>query len=325
MSVIAAKFSPAALPMMWLLFQVPMVPPLKFSALPLPVMWTALRRMALLAFGWMPTELKLTSQPSRSTIPPAETAVVMTTPALVPVELLIEITELLTVPLARFEILTPLEQRVMFELLTEKASLRAFVPSKLMPARVVSVPPQSVMVVSCTIRRAGCGVATRMPFCEKFMIRQSSMCTVAPDVKLMPFVPRVVPLPLIERLRKRTVIVLGVAVALSLTLTPVVPEARVEPKPAPCVPSMVMDLVMVTAPKPPGSRQSISPPAAVFEMAPAKVLHGAVRLHGLTSWPTPATQVRVAWAWADDAAARISIIRPIALKVNRILLMIKSP
>ena len=61
---------------------------------------------------------------------------------------------------------------------------------------------------------------------------------------------------------------------------------------------MVIDLVMVTAPKPPGSRQLISPPAAVFEIAPAKVLHGAVRLHGLRSSPTPETQVRFACAWA---------------------------
>jgi hypothetical protein len=38
------------------------------------------------------------------------------------------------------------------------------------------------------------------------------------------------------------------------------------------------------------------PAAAVFEIAPAKVLQGAVRLHGLTSSPTPETQVRVAWA-----------------------------
>jgi len=37
----------------------------------------------------------------------------------------------------------------------------------------------------------------------------------------------------------------------------------------------------------------ISPPAAVFEIAPGKVLHGAVRLHGLASSPTPETQVRV--------------------------------
>ena len=31
-------------------------------------------------------------------------------------------------------------------------------------------------------------------------------------------------------------------------------------------------------------------------MAPAQVLHGAVRLQGLTSSPTPDTHVRVAWA-----------------------------
>src|SRR5262249_31552489 len=56
----------------------------------------------------------------------------------------------------------------------------------------------------------------------------------------------------------------------------------------------------VTAPKPPGSSASISPPAAVFEMAPAKVLHGAVRLHGLASSPTPETQVRLACAFAAE-------------------------
>jgi hypothetical protein len=60
--------------------------------------------------------------------------------------------------------------------------------------------------------------------------------------------------------------------------------------------SMVIDLVMVTAPKPPGSRQLISPLSAVLEMAPANVLHGAVRLQGLASSPTPDTQVRLAWA-----------------------------
>src|ERR1700742_2907515 len=45
----------------------------------------------------------------------------------------------------------------------------------------------------------------------------------------------------------------------------------------------------------------ISPPAAVFEIAPANVLHGAVRLHGLTSSPTPEIQVRVACAEAAGA------------------------
>src|ERR1700710_2318072 len=75
---------------------------------------------------------------------------------------------------------------------------------------------------------------------------------------------------------------------------PVMPAAEMPP----VTPSQerVMDLLMVTPPKPPGSRQLISPPAAVLEMAPANVLHGAVRLHGLTSSPTPETQVRVACA-----------------------------
>src|SRR3954468_5313213 len=50
--------------------------------------------------------------------------------------------------------------------------------------------------------------------------------------------------------------------------------------------------------------QLISPPWAVLEIAPAKVLHGAVRLHGLASSPTPETHVRV--ACADAAAGTIS-------------------
>ncbi len=62
---------------------------------------------------------------------------------------------------------------------------------------------------------------------------------------------------------------------------------------------MVIAFVIVTAPNPPGSRQLISPLAAVFEIAPAKVWHGAVRLHGLASSPTPDTHVRVACALAD--------------------------
>src|SRR5688500_10024636 len=46
----------------------------------------------------------------------------------------------------------------------------------------------------------------------------------------------------------------------------------------------------------------ISPLMAVLLMAPAKVRQGKVRLHGLTSSPTPETQVRVACALAADAA-----------------------
>jgi hypothetical protein len=57
---------------------------------------------------------------------------------------------------------------------------------------------------------------------------------------------------------------------------------------------MVIAFVIVTAPNPPGSKQLISPPEAVFEIAPAKVLQGAVQRHGLASSPTPDTHVRVA-------------------------------
>jgi thiol:disulfide interchange protein len=78
------------------------------------------------------------------------------------------------------------------------------------------------------------------------------------------------------------------------------------------VPTSVIDFVIVTAPKVPGSSASISPPAAVFEIAPAKVLHGAVRLHGLASSPTPETQVRVACARAVDAAPRMANARATA-------------
>jgi hypothetical protein len=47
----------------------------------------------------------------------------------------------------------------------------------------------------------------------------------------------------------------------------------------------------------------------VFEIAPAKVLQGAVRLHGLRSSPTPETQVRVAWACAGaDTAKSVSVV-----------------
>src|SRR2546421_8750350 len=79
---------------------------------------------------------------------------------------------------------------------------------------------------------------------------------------------------------------------------------------------MLMDLVIVTAPKPPGSRTLISPPAAVFEIAPANVLQGAVRLHGLASEPTPETHVRVACACARDVSPRISTTVSVTMEVR---------
>ncbi len=89
-------------------------------------------------------------------------------------------------------------------------------------------------------------------------------------MKLIPIRPVVI--PWISIFRRVTLM------PAPLTLTPFVPAARTEPN----VPaqSIVIDLVMVTAPKPPGSMQLISPLGAVFEIAPANVLQGAVRLHG---------------------------------------------
>jgi hypothetical protein len=81
-------------------------------------------------------------------------------------------------------------------------------------------------------------------------------------------------------------------------------------------------LVIVTAPKPPGSIQSISPAFAVFEIAPANVLQGAVRLHGLASSPTPDTQVRVAWALADELKARVAITRENTETTRRDIFMV---
>ena len=102
-----------------------------------------------------------------------------------------------------------------------------------------------------------------------------------------------VPSPSMASPRRMTV-----SVAAAFTMMPFVPETST---PAILRPSMVIDLVMVTAPYPPGSSTLITPAAAVFEIAPAKVLQGAVRLHGFTSSPTPETHVRVAWAEADFA------------------------
>src|SRR6266404_5273471 len=99
-------------------------------------------------------------------------------------------------------------------------------------------------------------------------------------------------------------------------MIPLTPDDRTDAT-MPPPPSIVIDLVIVTAPKPPGSRASISPGDAVFEMAPAKVLQGAVRLHGLTSSPTPDTQVRVACAWANEANASIKAAITNILSVNR--------
>src|SRR5215213_9407874 len=86
----------------------------------------------------------------------------------------------------------------------------------------------------------------------------------------------------------------------ALTMMALVPETSTPARVG--VASIVIDLVMVTPPNPPGSRALISPPAAVLLIAPANVLQGAVRLQGLASSPTPDTQVRVACPQAAEPA-----------------------
>src|SRR6266511_3066557 len=117
---------------------------------------------------------------------------------------------------------------------------------------------------------------------------------------LTPFVPRVVPAPLMSMLRRMILWVVS-----ALTMMPWTPDDRTLPSVP--VQSIWISFVIVTAPNPPGSRQLMMPGLAVFEIAPAKVLQGAVRLQGLTSSPTPDTHVRVACAWAMDAKANVKI------------------
>src|SRR5687767_14491511 len=124
---------------------------------------------------------------------------------------------------------------------------------------------------------------------RKSEIVELTTCTEAAERTRTPLRP--VPTPSMSRPLRYTT-----SVAAALTTMALVPDTRTPPS----VWSQMIeiDLVIVTPPKPPGSKQLISPPAAVFEIAPANVLQGAVRLQGFASSPTPETQVRVACAEA---------------------------
>src|SRR5580704_10819955 len=126
-------------------------------------------------------------------------------------------------------------------------------------------------------------------------------------------------MPLIRKLRRMTT-----PPTPALTFTPFVPDARMEAT-WPPPPSSVIDLVIDTVPKPPGSSASISPPVAVFEMAPGQVLHGAVRLHGLASSPTPETQVRVACACAGATARPATKTAPRSAERKVDFVMVDAP
>src|SRR5579859_4644284 len=161
---------------------------------------------------------------------------------------------------------------------------------------------------------------TSMPLLLKPKMSQLSIVTWPADWTLMPSRPGVtlgsLRSPLIRKLRRMTK-----SLAPAATTIPLVPATRTEAT-WPPPPSIVIDLVMVSAPKPPGSSASISPPAAVFEMAPANVLHGAVRLHGLTSSPTPETQVRDACACAGAVNKAVVRVVPKTANASAIFLIV---
>src|SRR5713226_3613751 len=116
----------------------------------------------------------------------------------------------------------------------------------------------------------------------------------------MPFVPSCPPGPgtlAKERCRRMTT-----SPAPALMFAPFVPVMSALARNPP--PSIVIDLVIGIDPKPPGSRASISPPGFVFEMAPAKVLHGVGRWQLFASSPRADKKVRSVCALATQRGVR---------------------
>src|SRR5215213_342325 len=175
---------------------------------------------------------------------------------------------------------------------------------------------QSLMTLFLTFKFRSFVSLTVMPLpVLNRKMTQSSTLTVLAWRMFIPF------MPLQNPLMERPLMVITSVDAALITI-PFTSEARIEANVP--VPSSVIDLVIVTAPKPPGSRASISPQAAVLEMAPAQVLQGAVRLQGLASSPTPDTHVREAWAWAIETVANMKVAIAKTLIVNRNLLIFVS-
>src|SRR5436853_404764 len=186
--------------------------------------------------------------------------------------------------------------------------------AKPVAATVILTPVlHSVMSVSLMkVVPPATGKAISTPSPVKPQMLQASTVSCLPERNLIPSRP--VPAPLICRYFKTIL-----SVDAALIMIALVPAARIPASvPAPLI---VIDFVIVTAPKPPGSSTEISPPAAVFEIAPAKVLHGAVRLQGFASSPTPDTQVRVACALASVLHIRHTIETARRFNVNRIFLI----
>src|SRR5437763_10326826 len=172
------------------------------------------------------------------------------------------------------------------------------------------------MLVSVTHTWPLAPIATSTPLLLKPKISHLSTISDAPARKRIPLSP---PLPELRRPLSRRFLRITTSEGPAWTTIPLVPATRTEAT-WPPPPSMVMDLVIVTAPYPAGSSASISPPAAVLEIAPAKVLQGAVRLQGLASSPTPETQVRDACAFMITDASK-KIPRTVSFLIGFLLLL----
>src|SRR5262249_21197456 len=121
---------------------------------------------------------------------------------------------------------------------------------------------------------------------------QFSIVSVAPVLNTMPLPPPK-PIPLIVRPRR-----LIASVAPAMTVIPFNPPDTSTPaSPTPSL-MMLMPLVIVTAPYPPGSRTVISPAVSVLSCARWKVRHGVGRLQSLASLPADETNGRANWASA---------------------------
>src|SRR5215471_16286599 len=147
------------------------------------------------------------------------------------------------------------------------------------------------------------------------------MTSVRPATKRMPlrlFEPTGP--PSITRPRTTTTQLGSVA---QLTVMPLVPATRIPASPMPSLASVIA-FVTVTALKVPGSSVSISPPAAVLAIAPAKVLQGAVREQGLTASATPEIHVLVACALAGDTKVIAAITAAANMPENRITFVMGS-
>src|SRR5262245_98732 len=119
-----------------------------------------------------------------------------------------------------------------------------------------------------------------------------------------------VPAPSIDRPRRTT--------ATSAALTTMALPAVTTTPPLVPVQSMVIDLVMVTAPKLPASTHLIVPPGSVAVCAAANVAHGAARVQAAPA-PLLATQVS-GMAWAGGACRQSASKAPSMLG-NAIVLM----